>query len=107
MEREYEFVEVTTRQLALDAPNFIVEYQGKLYITLAALEYDANARNLTREQKSGIKSVRKMFEAAEGGRAPAVVILDRHILVAQSSLPGFRKPTPPPPGPGVTGPGGG
>jgi hypothetical protein len=36
-----------------------------------------------------------------------VVILDRHILVAQSSLPGFRKPTPPPPGPGVTGPGGG
>ena len=91
-----DFVELTERHLALAAPNFIVEHQGRLYVTVAALEYDPNAKGLTREQKRGVKMVQKLFKSAEGGHAPAVVLIERWRYVAQSSVPKLPGPPPPP-----------
>lgn len=87
-----DYVEVTRRQTALRSPNFLVEYKGRLYFTVAALEYDPKARGLTREQASHIKKVRKIYEASRI-KVPAVII-DTEEWVYQSSRP--KPPAPPP-----------
>ena len=106
MDREREYVEVTSRQLALDSPNFLVEYKGRYYFTVAALEYDPKAKGLTRQQVSHIKKVQKILESTRD-KIPAVVILDSRTWKYQSSepiSPRFVVPRPPPRGGGDGGP---
>ena len=108
MDRDSDYVEVTSRRLALDSPNFLVEYKGRYYFTVAALEYDPKAKGLTRRQVSDIKKVQKILESTRG-KIPAVVILDTRTWKYQSSepvSPKFVVPKNPPPRPGGGGTGG-
>lgn len=61
---EGEIVQVTRQTSAYSRPNFVIEKDGRLYVTLALLEYDPQASDLTAEQKRGVKQMQKMFEAA-------------------------------------------
>ncbi len=61
---EAEIVQVTRQTFAYSRPNFVIEQDGRLYVTLALLEYDPKASNLSAEQKRGIKQMQKIFEGA-------------------------------------------
>lgn len=62
---EEDVVQVLRQRAALGSPTFVVEYDGKLYATVAVLEYDPKARSLTPEQKRGVKQMRDLFDASQ------------------------------------------
>lgn len=64
MQSENGIVYVTTQTAALSTPTFVIEHEGRFYVTLALIEYDPNATDITPEQKRGVAQVQKMFEAA-------------------------------------------
>jgi hypothetical protein len=64
MTSEKNIVQVTTQTAALSSPNFVIEHEGRLYVTLALLEYDPKAPNLSAEQKRGVKQMQQMFKEA-------------------------------------------
>ena len=49
---------------ALGYPNFIIQREGKLYVTLAVLEYDPDAPDLTPEQQECIADLMRVFGGA-------------------------------------------
>ena len=50
---------------ASSSPNFIIEHDGRFYVTVGVLEYDPATKGLTDEQKRGIEDVRKMFNSGQ------------------------------------------
>jgi hypothetical protein len=61
---EGEIVQVTHQSFAYSRPNFVIEQDGRLYVTLAVLEYDPKAEDLSAEQKRGVKQMQELFEGA-------------------------------------------
>ena len=59
-----DIVHVTKRTEALGSPNFVIEHGGRYYVAVAVLEYDPNARGITKEQRNGVDQIRQMFERA-------------------------------------------
>lgn len=64
MQSENGIVYVTTQTAAQSSPTFVIEHEGRFYVTLAVLEYDPKAADITPEQKRGVAQMQKMFEAA-------------------------------------------
>jgi hypothetical protein len=59
-----EIVQVTSQRPAFASPNFVIEKDGRLYVTLALIEYDPKASGLSAEQKRGVKQMQKLFDEA-------------------------------------------
>jgi hypothetical protein len=59
-----DYVEVRSRNYAHPQPNFIIRHNGKLYLTVAVLEYDEGADNITREQREDIARVQHLFDSS-------------------------------------------
>jgi hypothetical protein len=68
-------------------PAFIVEYQGRFYVTAAVIEYDESASGLTDDQKSAARQIREMFEAGQGSAIRAVPLHSDTEWVGQSTDP--------------------
>ena len=64
MTSEKNIVHVTSQTAALSSPTFVIEHEGRLYVTLAVLEYDPKASGLSAEQKRGIKQMQELFRDA-------------------------------------------
>lgn len=56
---------VTPDRQAIGDRTFIIEEDGRLYVAVAVLEYDA-ASARTEDQKRGVEEVRRMYEDAKG-----------------------------------------
>ncbi|WP_129790768.1 hypothetical protein [Sphingosinicella sp. CPCC 101087] len=72
-------------------PSFIVEYQGRFYVTVAVIEYDEAAAGLTEDQKIAARQIREMFEAGQASAVKAVPLHSDMEWAGQSTGP------PPPP----------
>jgi hypothetical protein len=51
---------------ALEEPNFLIEWEGKLYLTVAALEYDLEHPKITSEQRAKIKDLHGHLDRKAG-----------------------------------------
>jgi hypothetical protein len=65
-------VQVTTSRAAYAEPHFIIEHAGRYYVTVAVLEYDPHAANLTAEQREGVAAIEKLYRSGEQGRVGVV-----------------------------------
>ena len=75
MANDKNIVHVTTQMAALSEPNFVIEHEGRLYLTLALIEYDPKAAGLSPEQKPGIKQMQQLFgDARHRGELKAVPV---------------------------------
>ena len=54
---------------ALEEPRFLIESEGKLYVTAAVLEYDPEHPELQDEHRQSIDDLRREFETCEPVRA--------------------------------------
>ena len=54
---------------ALEEPRFLLEADGKLYLTLAVLEYDPKHPKITKEQAATIRELHGHLEKGERSRA--------------------------------------
>ena len=54
---------------ALEEPRFLVEADGKLYLTLAVLEYDPKHPKISKEQAATIRELHGHLERGEKSRA--------------------------------------
>jgi hypothetical protein len=54
---------------ALDEPRFLIEADGKLYLTVAVLEYDPNHPDLKDEHRQTIGDLQAQLESGEQVRA--------------------------------------
>ena len=61
-----------TNEVTLPDPAFVIEYGGKLYLTLGVLEYDPEQGDLTDEQKRTIEKLKGHLGKGGGGRAAPV-----------------------------------
>lgn len=66
MDSSNNIVQVARQTEALTSPSFIIEQNGRFYVTVAVLEYDPNAADMTDEQKRGVEQIKEMFEASQG-----------------------------------------
>ncbi len=58
-------VVVQTPELnALEHPKFVVEYQGRLYVTVAVIEYDPRATGITEEQAQSVAELKDLFASS-------------------------------------------
>lgn len=55
----------SSAKAAFAAPSFIIEQDGRYYVTAAVLEYDPRAPNLTREQQEGVKQIQELYRSGE------------------------------------------
>lgn len=55
-------------------PSFIIEYQGRLYVTAAVIEYPEAGSGLSADQIASAQQVRGMYEAGQASAVPAVPI---------------------------------
>jgi hypothetical protein len=55
-------------------PSFIVEYQGRLYVTAAVIEYPETGSGLTADQLASAQQVRDMYEAGQASAVAAVPV---------------------------------
>ena len=77
---------------ASSSPNFIIEHDGRYYVTVGVLEYNPAAKGLTDEQKRGIEDVRKMFDSGQKEYpAQASRLSQRLVSIAHNTEP----PAPP------------
>ena len=65
MAKEKDIVKIAGRKPALSSPSFIIEKDVRFYVTVAVVEYDPQAADLTAEQKKGVAEVQTMFEQAQ------------------------------------------
>ena len=76
-------------------PRFLLEADGKLYLTLAVLEYDPRHPKVTREQSKAIADLKGFMKKA--GKTNAVcfpsTMMEDELIFANTSVP------PEPPGP--------
>lgn len=83
---------------ALEEPRFLLEADGKLYLTVAVLEYDPKHPKITREQSQAIADLQGFMK--KGGKAKAVYFpsdqMNAGIIAANTVVP----PEPDGPGPG-------
>lgn len=80
---------------ALEEPRFLLEAEGKLYLTMAVLEYDPKHPQITGEQSRAIASLQGVMKKAAKARAvyfPSPMMDDGLIFANTVSPPG-------PPGP--------
>lgn len=56
-------VHVTKSKAAFAKPTFIVELEGRYYVSVAVLEYDPRAPDLTPEQREGVAQVQELFRS--------------------------------------------
>lgn len=54
---------------ALEEPRFLLEVEGKLYLTLAVLEYDPKHPKITKAQAATIRELHEHLERGEQSRA--------------------------------------
>lgn len=54
---------------ALESPRFLIEKDGKLYLSLAVLEYDPEHPGVTSEQKESMERLRGQLGSGQGLRA--------------------------------------
>lgn len=54
---------------ALEEPRFLLEVDGKLYLTLAVLEYDPKHPKITKAQAATIRELHEHLERGEKSRA--------------------------------------
>lgn len=64
-EDERSVVRVTSSRAGYAQPTFIIEQQGRFYVTLAVLEYDPKAPGITPEQRDGIMQIEKLFRSGD------------------------------------------
>ena len=77
------------------APQFIVEHQGRLYATISVAEYDPGAKELTDAQRRGVATIRKMFDEGKDQSRGVVWLRERVDLTSiQSTNPGPAPPQP-------------
>ena len=89
MANEKNVVKVAGRKPALSSPSFIIEKDGRLYVTVAVVEYDAQAANITPEQKKGVAEVQTLFtKAQQQGSVTACPIEPDVAAVAMNTGPG-------------------
>ena len=80
---------------ALEEPRFLLEVDGKLYLTMAVLEYDPEHEGITHEQRHAIAELQDFMGEAEGVRAVSFSSYKTDIgrlMFANTSVP----PLPPP-----------
>lgn len=80
---------------AASEPNFVIEHKGRFYVTVAVLEYDPHADDMTREQKRGIEQVRDLFEHGRRYATAAVPLEQTWEWTCQSTGPSLPKPPSP------------
>ena len=106
--RMADVVRVVEEKAALSEPVFLIEQNGKLYLTLAVWEYDdTNQDALSDAQCDGVKGIRELHETIrkESGSFEAVVVdvvtgvafAHTGISGTTSSSPSSPPQSPPPP----------
>lgn len=79
-------VEVVRKRPAYTHPSFIVEQDGRYYVTVAVLEYDPKARGITKEQREGVAEIERLYRGGERGRF-GIVEVSRGIGIGLNTGP--------------------
>lgn len=83
---------------AFDAPQILIEYQGKYYLSTAMLEYDPNHPEISKEQAEDIETLGRILrQGLADGRGLQAVDLQAELAKQGPDLP--SPPPPPPPAP--------
>lgn len=89
-------VSVSHSITALEEPRFLLEVEGKLYLTLAVLEYDPKHPKITEQQRATIKQLEQHVGKGPGARAvhyPGGRLSDEVIAANMvDPPPQFKKP---------------
>ena len=71
MPNDRNIVRIAGGKSALSSPSFVIEDEGRYYVTVAVVEYDPAAAD-TPEKKKGVEDVRALYDKAQkegGGKA--------------------------------------
>lgn len=63
-------------------PVILFEIDGKIHVAVSVLEYDANAENITDEQRKGVAQVRDLLDTARKERSVGGALIGIERLMA-------------------------